>query len=110
MVVPANPGPPKAYTEWNGPWRLEWAAGGGRERRSRPGREGGGRERPAGELGRSRLGCSWAAEQRGSRGQTAGNGDPASEAAPGKKAWAQRPSVGEAGMEGCGSPSLCFLC
>ena len=68
MVVPANPGPPKAYTKWNGLWRLEWAAGGGRERRSRPRKEGGGRERPAGER-RSRLGCSWAAEQQGPNGR-----------------------------------------
>lgn len=43
MVVPANPGPPKRWLmEWNGPLEAGVAAGGGRERRSRPGREGGG--------------------------------------------------------------------
>ena len=85
-MVPANPGPLKAYTQWNGPWRLEWAAGGGREWRSRPRREGGG----GSGLPESSAAAGWgAAAQRGGRGQAAGTGDPASEAAPGKKAWAE---------------------
>lgn len=39
--VSATPGPLQACAGWNSPWRLERAAGGGREWRSRPRREGG---------------------------------------------------------------------
>lgn len=54
--VSATPGPLWAGANWSGPWRPQQGAGGGREPRSRPWRKGG-REQPAGELGRSRRGC-----------------------------------------------------
>lgn len=108
MGGPCQPRSPEGIHRVERPLEAGVAAGGGRERRSRPGREGGG-GRPAGELGRNRLGCSWAAEQQGSRGQTANNGDPASEAAPGKRLGPKDRQWGEAGMEGCGSPS-CAPC
>ena len=102
-MVPANPGPLKAYTQWNGPWRLEWAAGGGREWRSRPRREGGG----GSGLPESSAAAGWgAAAQWGGRGQAAGNGDPASEAAPGKKAWAEDRQWGRQAWKD-GAPAAC---
>lgn len=108
MVVPANPGPPKAYTEWNGPWRLEGKV----EEAGSGGAAPGGREGEGAACRRARAqqaGVQLGSGAKGSRGQTANNGDPASEAAPGKKAWAQRP--GQWGRQAWkDAPCLCFLC
>lgn len=63
MVVPANPGPPKAYTEWNGPWRLEWQ----REEAGSGGAAPGGREGGGSGLPESSGAAGWgAAGQRSS--------------------------------------------
>lgn len=71
--VSATPDPLWVRDGGSGPWRPERAAGGGRELRSRPRREGEGAAWPAGELWWSGRGCN---RQRGPSSRRWGPGVP----------------------------------